>query len=117
MRQRAHFQTSFKTGAGGGCEHGGAGEERALETIGDAAGNVPDGKRNRDRDHAVDRIMPAEMERADQEQRRISRDNTDEREPQAESGDREKRSEENTSEHKELMRISKAVYGRKKKKK
>src|SRR3546814_11320986 len=65
--------------------------DRAFETIGDAAGNVPDGKRHRDRDHAVDRIMPAEMDRADPDPRRIRRDHPAERAPQAESGDREQR--------------------------
>src|SRR3546814_15172618 len=43
MRRKAHFQTSFKTGSGGGCEHGGAGEDRAFETIGDAAGDRKSG--------------------------------------------------------------------------
>src|SRR3546814_5178276 len=116
--------------------------DRAFETIGDAAGNVPDGKRHRDRDHAVDRIMPAEMDRADPDQRRIRRDHPAERAPQAESGDREQRgetivdrghrrnaaadrelaaaigrSEEHTSELQSLMRISYAVFCLKKKKK
>src|SRR3546814_11843146 len=62
MRRKAHFQTSFKTGSGGGCEPGGAGEDRAFETIGDAAGNVPDGKRNRERDHEIGRASCRERE-------------------------------------------------------
>src|SRR3546814_15255064 len=45
------------------------------------------------RSHAVDRIMPAEMDRADPDQRRIRRDHPAERAPQAESGDREQRGE------------------------
>src|SRR3546814_18151952 len=93
MRRKAHFQTSFKTGSGGGCEHGGAGEDRAFETIGDAAGNVPDGKRHRDRDHTVDRIMPAEMDRADPAQRRIPCDHPADREPHTASGVSDKRGE------------------------
>src|SRR3546814_9042636 len=94
--------------------------DRAFETIGDAAGNVPDGKRHRDRDHAVDRIMPAEMDRADPDQRRIRRDHPAERAPQAESGDREQRgetrSEEHTSELQSLMSNAYAVFCLKQKK-